>query len=237
MAQLWGTMALRLANAEVLPLDLDAYAARAARASSRRLDDIPGAAGQPRLAAARRRARARFADAARRAEPRGSSAPWPPGRARRGRADRVNRELSQFERNWLHDAGHSRPAVVQAPAVRAALHVCRDDAAGHHRGGRGRRLGRAPSAQLALVVEKVTANTALVTAGRRGVPGGGTDSQTHEPGSPAQRERRRRGRPAWRQSVVTARRTARDWTSKRVVSPRVAAISRPASRGVGRTES
>ena len=43
MAQLWGTMALRLANAEVLPLDFDAYAG-ALRDFIVRLDDIPGRA-------------------------------------------------------------------------------------------------------------------------------------------------------------------------------------------------
>ena len=47
MAQLWGTMALRLANAEVLPLDFDAYAG-ALRDFIRRLDDIPGLARERR---------------------------------------------------------------------------------------------------------------------------------------------------------------------------------------------
>ena len=40
MTQLWGTMALRLANAEVVPYDMEAYAA-SLRDFVRRLDDIP----------------------------------------------------------------------------------------------------------------------------------------------------------------------------------------------------
>ena len=48
--------------------------------------------------------------------------------------------LLQFEQGWLHDGGDSRSPVVQASVVRAALHLCGDDAAGDHRGGGAGRL-------------------------------------------------------------------------------------------------
>ena len=128
MAQLWGTMALRLANAEVLPFDFDAYAG-ALRDFVRRLDDIPGARRQiwtSSASSARTRAlRARGRRLNQRVE--SALAAGPLGaRRRRPREPEAPRH---FEQGWAARRGHPRPSVVQAPAVRAALHLRRDDAA------------------------------------------------------------------------------------------------------------
>ena len=79
MAQLWGTMALRLANAEVLPLDFDAYAGRAPRLH-------PQAGRHPGARRQRGRQGPRHPDDARCGARRAGStsasrAPWRPGRS------------------------------------------------------------------------------------------------------------------------------------------------------------
>lgn len=101
MSQLWGVMALRLANAEILPLDLESYAASlrdfveevAALEGSDELDIGELVAEVRKLRAAARILSRRI----QRALERGDLDP--------AIAARVNRKLMDFERNWLHPAG------------------------------------------------------------------------------------------------------------------------------------
>jgi beta-lactamase class A len=102
MAQLWGTMALRLANAEVLPLDLDAYS-RALRDFIRRLDDIPGLTANVDVKDLVNRTKA-MRGAARRLNQRIEGA-LAAGRVSADTAARVNRKLLDFEGNWANAAG------------------------------------------------------------------------------------------------------------------------------------
>jgi len=102
MSQLWGTLALRLANAELLPFDVPSYAT-AIEGFAGALGDIPQATTRldtaPLLAAVRRLSAggARLTTAMSGALARGSLP--------RATADAVNRELIAFERTWLHEAG------------------------------------------------------------------------------------------------------------------------------------
>jgi N-acetylated-alpha-linked acidic dipeptidase len=102
MAELWGCLALRLANAEVLPVDVEAYAA-AIRDFVRKLEDIPGVAEGLDLAELVRKTRALRA-AGRRLDDRISAAleKDAPDEAVR---DRLNRALLDFEANWANPTG------------------------------------------------------------------------------------------------------------------------------------
>lgn len=102
MAQLWGSLALRLANADVLPFDVAAYAGAVSRfvtalsdipEASTRLDTRPLSAALARLDAAGRALTAAMAQtlAAR--------------TITRAAADAVDRELLAFEPGWLDEAG------------------------------------------------------------------------------------------------------------------------------------
>lgn len=102
MAQLWGTMALRLANAEVLPLDFDAYAG-ALREFIRRLDDTPGLTANVDVQELVTRTRG-LRGAARRLNQRMSGA-LESGPLGADLAARVNRKLLDFESNWANPAG------------------------------------------------------------------------------------------------------------------------------------
>jgi len=102
MAQLWGTVALRLANAEVLPLDFDAYAA-ALRDFIRRLDDIPGLAANIDVKDLVTRTRA-MRGVARRLNQRIDSA-LAAGTLTAADAARTNRKILDFEGNWANPAG------------------------------------------------------------------------------------------------------------------------------------
>ncbi len=102
MTQLWGTVALRLANAEILPHDIPSYAA-ALGGFVRELDDIPELPAhldtQPLVAAVQRLRAAglgltRSVDAA-----------LATGTLSPAVGNRVNHELLAFERTWLHDEG------------------------------------------------------------------------------------------------------------------------------------
>jgi N-acetylated-alpha-linked acidic dipeptidase len=102
MAQLWGAMALRLANADVHPFDFDAYAA-ALRDFVRRLEEIDGAASNLDLGELARGSLA-LRGAARRLEARlgaalASEALGPEG------LDLLNARLREFEQNWLRPEG------------------------------------------------------------------------------------------------------------------------------------
>ncbi|MGE0362820.1 MAG: transferrin receptor-like dimerization domain-containing protein [Vicinamibacterales bacterium] len=102
MTQLWGTMALRLANATLLPFDVEAYAA-ALVGFVTRLDEIPDRAArldvEPlvqavevlRRAGTALNARTQAALAAEQLDPAAVAA--------------VNAALLRFERTWLHDDG------------------------------------------------------------------------------------------------------------------------------------
>ena len=128
----------------------------------RALDDIPELRGAPRHVPARGRgaAAARVGPAAERIEWSSALAAGalPPRRGRRA----STASCWQFERTWLHDDGHSRAAVVQAPALRAALHLRGDDPAGHHRGGRGEELDARAGAARSARGRRSTRNIALV---------------------------------------------------------------------------
>ena len=102
MTQLWGTMALRLANAELLPFDVPSYT-RALDGFIGQLNDIPQASARldtaPLVAAVARLTAAGTTLTSRMGLALAS------GRLRRETADAVNRELLAFERTWLHEPG------------------------------------------------------------------------------------------------------------------------------------
>ena len=224
MTQLWGTMALRLANAALLPLDVEAYAAGAGRL--RRPARRDPRSRRPARHRGRSPRRCAALAAAGRALNARAEAALAAGRLDAGAADRVNRALLQFERTWLHDAGiPGRPwfkHLLFAPRYTYAAMTLPGD----HRGGGGRRLA----------------------AGRGAAGTGHREGARQHRGDRTGRRRAagraltRRDRLPWRGSdqaagpapssasvrlkFVTARRTARDWTSKRDVCPRRAAISR-----------
>jgi beta-lactamase class A len=102
MAELWGVLALRLANAEILPVDVEAYAA-AIRDFVSKLADIPGASDELDLADLVKKTRA-LRGAGRRLNERivEALAKDEPGEAAR---DRINRALLDFEGNWANPAG------------------------------------------------------------------------------------------------------------------------------------
>ncbi|HUU35081.1 MAG TPA: serine hydrolase, partial [Vicinamibacterales bacterium] len=158
MTQLWGTIALRLANAEILPHDMAAYAA-AIRDFARVLDDIPELPARldtrPLVAAVQRLRAAgqRLAHRVETALAAGAVAP--------AVADRVNRELLAFERTWLHDEGiPGRPwfkHVLYAPRYTyAAMSL-----PGVTEAAEARNWPLA-KVQLDLVIGKIDANVALV---------------------------------------------------------------------------
>ena len=158
MTQLWGTVALRLANAEILPHDVPSYAA-AIRDFVRKLDDIPELPArldtQPLVAAVQRlRAAGQRFNA--RAEAALAAGPLPAETT-----NRVNRELLGFERTWLHDDGiPGRPwfkHVLYAPRYTyAAMSL-----PGVTEAAEAKNWPLA-KAQLDLVVSKIDANVVLV---------------------------------------------------------------------------
>ncbi len=102
MTQFWGAMALRLANAEILPLDFDAYAA-SIREFISEIEGLEGIEGEidikdlvTRTQSMRREAR-RLNGRVERALANGKVEP--------DLAAAVNDKLMQFELNWLNPAG------------------------------------------------------------------------------------------------------------------------------------
>ncbi len=102
MTQFWGAMALRLANAEILPLDFDSYAA-SIREFISEIEELEGIEGEidmedlvARTQSMRREAR-RLNDRVERALAKGKVAP--------NLAAAVNDKLMQVELNWLNPAG------------------------------------------------------------------------------------------------------------------------------------
>jgi N-acetylated-alpha-linked acidic dipeptidase len=102
MAQLWGTLALRLANADVHPFAFDAYAA-ALRGFVGQLDEIEGARNALEPAALVAGVR-ELRGAARRLEARLDAA-LAGGALEAEACDRLNARLRQFEQNWLRPEG------------------------------------------------------------------------------------------------------------------------------------
>ena len=102
MTQLWGTLALRLANADLLPFDVASYADAVTRFVGA-LNDIPEAGT--------RLDTRRLADAVTRLASSGRSLNdamtrrLASGAVSRETADAVNRDLRHFEQTWLEDAG------------------------------------------------------------------------------------------------------------------------------------
>ncbi|MGD9905211.1 MAG: transferrin receptor-like dimerization domain-containing protein [Vicinamibacterales bacterium] len=166
MTQLWGTMALRLANAPLLPLDVEAYAVALAgfvtaldaipdRAA--RLDVQPLAAAVGDMAAAGRTLNAKM------------QAALASGRLDAAAVVGVNTALRQFERTWLHDAGiPGRPwfkhllfaprytyAAMTLPGVTEAAEAGDWDRA---------------AAERDRLIEKVRANVALVERAAAALP-------------------------------------------------------------------
>jgi beta-lactamase class A len=102
MAQFWGTVALRLANADVLPYSMETYAA-SVREFVRELDglkDVDGHLDRGSLVEGSRALRA----AARRLD-RAVDTALASGTLGAADADRVNQDLLAFENNWAHPAG------------------------------------------------------------------------------------------------------------------------------------
>ncbi len=167
MTQLWGTVALRLANAEVLPHDIPSYAA-SIRDFVRALDTVPDLPArldtQPLVAAVQRLRAAgeRLTHRLDTALAAGTQLPEV--------GDRVNRELLAFERTWLHDEGiPGRPwfkhllyaprytyAAMSLPGVTEAAEA---------------KNWTLAKAQLDLLVSKVDANVALVDRATQMLPG------------------------------------------------------------------
>ena len=158
MTQLWGTMALRLANAEILPLDVERQAA-AVSAFARALADIPELGArldtQPFTAAIERltaagRQLTRRVDAALAAGPIAAAV-----------ATGVNRELIAFERTWLLESG-----IPGRPWFKHLLYAPRYTYAamslpGVTEAAEAKNWPLAQS-QLALLLARVEANVALV---------------------------------------------------------------------------
>jgi len=99
MARLWGVVALRLANADLLPFDFGSYA-RHLRAF---VDELPQGAARPELASLRAEAE-RF-ESAGRAFGEAIDAALASGHLDTETAAHVNRGIRQVETNWLHPEG------------------------------------------------------------------------------------------------------------------------------------
>jgi N-acetylated-alpha-linked acidic dipeptidase len=102
MAQLWGTLALRLGNADVLPYAMETYAG-SVREFVRELDVIDGV-GTDLDTAPLVLATGALRAAARRLDHRVATA-LASGRLAAADADRLNQDLLAFEGNWAHPDG------------------------------------------------------------------------------------------------------------------------------------
>jgi N-acetylated-alpha-linked acidic dipeptidase len=158
MTQLWGTMALRLANAALLPLDVEAYA-EALTGFVGRLDEIPDRAARLDIRPLAEAVQA-LTEAGRRLNTAAEVA-LASGRLDAAAADRVNRALLQFERTWLHDAGiPGRPwfkHLLFAPRYTYAAMTLPGITEAAEAGDWARASG-----QRDLLVERVRANIAVV---------------------------------------------------------------------------
>ena len=127
MTKLWGLMALRLANADVLPFDYPAYASRLkefAGEIEKRWTDARVAANGTEAAspfAPVHAAIQRFTAAAAHIDARQTAALMHTDGAGR---DALNRTLMLVERALLDGDGIPGPAVVSPPGIRAEVHLC-----------------------------------------------------------------------------------------------------------------
>lgn len=204
MAEFWGSMALRLANAEILPIDVESYAA-AVRDFVGRLEEIPGVSARlelPRLVDAVRALRTAGRRLNARVERALASAPLPSDLTLR-----VNARLRQFEQGWLREEGIPGRAwfkhLLYAPRYTYAAMTLPGITEAAEQGDWPR-----AAAQLSLVVDAITRNTALTDAIAADLP----------PGSPTSLEARVRevrdtvdGRMAiYVENVATGERVAID---------------------------
>ena len=102
MAQLWGVMALRLANADILPFDFASYGANIRRFISS-LDSATHLSAKIDLVPLQDRVAA--FEAAGRELNESVSRAISHGRLNAAETDRINEELMQVERNWCNPAG------------------------------------------------------------------------------------------------------------------------------------
>jgi N-acetylated-alpha-linked acidic dipeptidase len=102
MSQLWGVLALRLANAEILPFDFESYAHNI-RQFLTELDGSSHVSGHISVAVLQKRI-AEF-EAAGRELNRSSAEAISSGRMNKSTSLRVNEELMQVERNWCNPQG------------------------------------------------------------------------------------------------------------------------------------
>jgi N-acetylated-alpha-linked acidic dipeptidase len=171
MAQLWGTLALRLANADVLPYALDEYAA-SVREFVRALDRIPGLAANldtrplvDRTRALRTAARTlgHRIDTALGANALDAEA-----------ADRLNQDLLVFEGQWANPAGiPGRPwfkHLLYAPRYTYAAMTLPGITEAAERGD-----WPAAREQAALVEAAIARNTTLLTTTSERLGSAGTD--------------------------------------------------------------
>jgi N-acetylated-alpha-linked acidic dipeptidase len=102
MAKYWGTVALRLANADVLPYSMSSYATSIA-GFVKELDDLPDVEG--RLDRGSLRAGVQALDAAARRFDTAVAAALDTGTLTTDETDRLNRDLLDFESTWAHPDG------------------------------------------------------------------------------------------------------------------------------------
>lgn len=162
MVQLWGSLALRLANADLMPFDVTAYAT-ALSGFAGRLTEIPDAERQLDLGALAK-AIAELTQAGRTLSST-VAATLGRGTVSPATADRANRELRSFEQAWLLDDGiPGRPwfkHLLFAPRYTYAAMTL----PGVTEAAEAKDWGRA-RAQLALVVSATHAATARTAAAR-----------------------------------------------------------------------
>ena len=170
MTELWGSMALRLANAEVLPIDIESYAG-AVRDFVRRLMEVPGVSDRlemSRLVTAVKGLRT----SGRRLNTRLEAALA--SRALPGEVTgRVNRRLMQFEQQWLHEEGiPGRPwfkHLLYAPRYTYAAMTLPGITEAAEKGDWTGAAG-----QLSLVVDALARSTALADAAAADLPAVGS---------------------------------------------------------------
>jgi N-acetylated-alpha-linked acidic dipeptidase len=160
MTELWGSLALRLANAEVLPFDIESYAASVGE-FVHELEEIPGVADHLEMS--------RLVDAVQALGTAGRQlnarleAALASGELPREVAGRVNQELLQFERNWLHEEG-----IPGRPWFKHLLYAPRYTYAAMSLPGITEAAEQSDwtraAAQLSLVVDALARNTALTDA-------------------------------------------------------------------------
>lgn len=176
MAQFWGTVALRLANADVLPYSMETYAG-SVREFVRELDglkDVDGNLDRAPLVEGTRALRA----AARRLDHAVARA-LAGGTLGAADADRVNQDLLAFENNWAHPAGiPGRPwfkHLLYAPRYTYAAMTLPGITEAAERGD-----WAVAREQATLVQQALTTNTALLDGAASRLAGPAATAETLE---------------------------------------------------------